>query len=508
MSFARMTQQPDKPTPPKPRLKLAASGNPRAMGEETRQTEPAHYLPNAAGGLSFIPRRGVELGGYLSTRDGLKRWAQDTPLRLLALLPDIHPAVGQALWNALRLICKPGDVEIVAVKPLSKAGGADERDDDGTAAIKALFESQPPEIGGQDGLITTLTIGAMLTGLPFLEAVPGPSGTGVRRLYPVDSLTLRFNREGDDDEVVAYQLQRFPRSGGKTGGYVALDAARMFWRPMDNFPDDPYGRAPFAAALGEVLRDLALMQDLTDAIHNAAWPRLAVPFNFKEMFEVAQLFGVTDPIEAREWVSQQFQETVAEFNKLNPADNLHYDASGKVLTIEGGKGLTSLEPILVYLRQRIMQALKTLPTLMGINDGATQTYTSVEFAVYAAGLESIRALVVDILVKAATLHLRLLGLPLIAKAVYEKIRTTDAQIEANTEATRIRNAITKRDQGWITQDQASQEITGSDAVAEAPAIAAPTAPGTAPANEPASPDPTTGEGKGDAPPKDSGNSEQ
>ena len=342
----------------------------------------------------------------------------------------------------------------------------------------------------------------MLTGLPFLECVPGPSLTGLRRLYPVDSLTLRFNREGDDDDVVAYQLQRFPRSDGKTGGDVRLDAARMFWRPLDNFPDDPYGRAPFAAALSEVLRDLALMQDLTDAIHNAAWPRLAIPFNFKEMFEIAKLYGITDELEASEWVNKEFQNTVAEYNKLNPADNLHYDASGRVLAIEGGKGLASLEPILVYLRQRIMQALKTLPTLMGINDGATQTYTSVEFAVYAAGLESIRSLVVDLLVKAASLHLRLQGKPLIAKAKYEKIRTTDAQMEATTEQTRIANAVMKRDQGWITQDQASQEITGSDAVGEPKPIPTPGVSQANPSRD--TPSPTTGEGKGDAPPADQG----
>ena len=437
----------------------------RAAGT-VRQTEPAHYVPNAKGGLAFVPRRGVELGGYATTKQALLRWASDTPLRLLSILPDVHPTFGLALWNALRLSCKPSDLQIIAVQP-GKAQDANAQDDNGTAAINALFESLPPEIGGLNGLQTSGMIGALLTGLPFYEAVPGARNQGLRRVYPIDSLTIRFAREGDDRDCVAYQLQQFPQPGNrKTGGYVALDPLRMFWRPLDTMPDDPYGRAPYAPALGEVLRDLALMQDLTDAVHNAAWPRLGIPFNFKEMFEVAQLFGFQDALEARSWVQEQFQLTVTEFNKLNPSDNLHYDAGGEIITLEGGKGLSSLEPILIYLRQRIVQSLKSLPTLMGINDGSTQTYTSIEWAIYASGLESIREVVVNLLVKIATLHLQLLGLPLVAKAIYEPIRTTDAAIEVKTEAQRILNEERKRDNGWQTNDSAAQAITGSDAVAE------------------------------------------
>jgi hypothetical protein len=460
MTFSRMTED----TSPQ-QVKLNRS---RAAGSG-RTTEPAYYLPNAKGGLSFIPRRGVELGAYVTTRDALMRFAADTPLRLLSILPDIHPAFGLALWNALRLSCNPADLKIVAVQPGADPD-SDEEDDAGTAAINLLWENLPPEIGGLNGLQTTGMICALLTGLPFFEAVPGARGRGLWRVYPVDSLTLRFNREGPDDDVIAYQLQRYPSSATKTGGYVPLDPNRMFWHPIDTFPDDPYGRAPYAPALAECLRDLALMQDLTDAVHNAAWPRLAIPFNFKEMFEVAKLYGM-DGIEAEQWVQEQFDDLVAKINAMNPSDNLHYDASGDVVVIEGSKGFSALEPILVYLRQRIVQSLKALPTLMGLNDGSTETFSSIEWSIYASGLESIRSVVFKLLERIASLHLRLMGKPLVAKAKYQQLRTVDALMEANTEAVRIKNAITKRQQGWQTNDTSSQEITGTDAVADPEPVA-------------------------------------
>ena len=442
-----------------------------ATNTNGRVTEPAYFQPNSAGGLAFIPRRSATTG-FATTRAALQRFAGDSPLRLLSYLVDVHPAFGLAVWNLLRLTCAPDDVKIVAVTPGGN-GAADEQDDGDTDAIKSLFESLPAETGGFAGVLSTTMLSAALTGLPFLECVPGARNKGLRRVWPVDSLTLRMNREpvtGDDGVTeylaVPYQSQRYPTGDAKSQ-WVKLTGERFLWHPIDTLADDPYGRAPLAPALAEVLRDLALIQDLTDAVHNAAWPRLGFPFNFAEMYRVAkEIYGITDAVEAEKWVLDQYAGVVEAAGKLKPSDNVHFDAAGKLETIEGSKGFAALEPILIYLRQRIVQACKSLPTLLGINDGSTQTYTSIEWAIYAAGLETLRGIVVNLLVKAATLHLRLLGRKTVAKAVCTPIRTTDAQLEANTESTRISNAERKRDNGWVSQDQASQEITGTDAVAE------------------------------------------
>jgi len=81
-------------------------------------------------------------------------------------------------------------------------------------------------------------------------------------------------------------------------------------------------------------------------------------------------------------------------------------------------------------------------------------------------MESIRAKVAGLLAEICSLHFRLQGRPLLAHVEAEPIRTNDAMIEAQTEAMHINNAARKRDEGWITNDQAAQMITGTDAVGE------------------------------------------
>lgn len=441
-----------------------------------RQTLPNDASWFQRGFKGIIPRRGMGSNPLLDAKTSLLRYAQDTPLRLMSILPDIHPSVGLATWNALRLACCQDDLRIVAV-PVDQPDDSDDTDEPGTTILNDLWSSLPNEIGGLQGLQTTLTMQAMFTGLVCVEAVPGARGKGVTRVWPVDSLTVYFGRDDAQADLTPYQ-----RQVGGAWGYQRLDMSRFFWRSVDAWVDDPYGRAPYATALAEVLRDLAIIQDLTDCIHHAGWPRLAMGFNFTETYKIAvEVLGIRDPDEAAEWVMKQFDAVSALQAKIKADDTILYDGSSAVTVIEGGKGLGDLSKILEFLRQRVLQSLKTLPTLMGINDGSTQTYTTVEWRIYAEGLETMRGMVAELLTNAADLHLRLLGLPLKAKAVLKRIRTSDEQMDAATEATKIANAVEKRDQRWIDQNQASNEITGSDAVGPAPAPILPEpTPGTRP----------------------------
>lgn len=438
------------------------------MASSRRQTQPAGWNPFLAGsGIGLLPRRGLTETEFLTTKSALMRLGRGNPLKLLSHLPDIHPSVGLATWNALRLTCMPGDMTIKAIAPR----GGKKTSERGTEAIDALWKSLPNEIGGLMGLQTTLTLLALFTGMPCVEGVPGPPMTGLSDVWPVDPLTIKFDRDPVTTRAIPWQRQIFPKDGmppvDYMGGYRKISTDTFFWRTVDPWADDLYGRAPYAPVLNEVLCDLAMIQDLRDAIHNAAWPRMGHGFNFAEMYKTAvEVMGINDPTEAANWVQDRFDELVAKASSLKADDNIFYDAAGALQILEGGKGFAALKEILVYLRQRIVQALKTLPTLMGINDGATQTYTTVEWQIYAAGLQTIQALVAELLVEIASLHLRLLGMPLVAVAEYTSIRTTDALIEAQTESTRIENAKKKILLGWISNEDACLSITGTLPIAE------------------------------------------
>lgn len=452
---------------PNPRRMASAEyGDVTKVVPMDRQTVPAYTGGNfrSASTPIMIPRRGLERQWARSLGD-LRNEANDSPLRLLTYLPDIHPAVGLAAWNCQRLSIPAEGVPIIAVKEATDGTGGEITDAEGTKAIKDLWKSLPREYGGLAGLQNTLMLQALFTGLVCIEGVPAKRLKGVARAIPVDALTIGFGRDNPQADVTPYQRQV---QGGSSSNWKRLNTNTFFWRALDNWVDQPEGRSPYATVLPEVLADLAMLQDLRDAVHFAAWPRYSIGFNWTETYKIArEVMGISDPKEAAAWAQTRFEAVVKYIRQLKADDAIIHDTNGSASTLPAGD-FQGTQPILAYLRQRIVWALKQLPSMMGISEGTTETYTTVQWRVYGQSLETLRCVVVDPLVEVANLHLRLLGLSCTAKALYDPIRTTDALIEAQVEAARIANAQTKRNEEWITQTQASIEVSGSAEVGPGP----------------------------------------
>jgi len=426
------------------------------------------------------------------TSEQIQEYAQTYPMRLLSLLPDIHPSVGFAVWNALRLMCPREGFSLSVWSKPKTPGTAPEPDFEGQQLVDNFWGNLPPEIGGLNGFMVQQAMQALFTGLVCQEAVPGPPTKGVHRLWPVDSLSIYFARWNRNDDLWPYQRQRFPAGLGVFavgqqplptpppnapqgpagmpailgGAYIPLNPETFTWRSVDPLVDDPYGRAPYSTVLSEALADLALIQDLRDAVHNAAWPRLKVEVDLEALHRVAiEVYRISDPKKAADWVNQRFQEIVAYVGQLNSSDNIVTAGSGKVDNLQPG-GWQGLEGILQFLRSRIVQALKTLPTLLGVGDSVTQ-FTSVEWTIYVEGLENMRGLIAELVIWASNMHLRLCGSTSTVRADYDRIKTNDSLVEANTEAVRILNETNKEKLGYITHDEGAHTITGHAAVSEA-----------------------------------------
>jgi len=459
-------------------------GGKSTSGKGTRETEPTRsWSPYLGGGIGLVPRRNSRYVNSLLSGDGVEVLAKSSPMKLLLELPASHPTIGLAQWNALRTMfpskgwgfrCYKPDV---ANQTLASGDDASVGDVDkaGNASIANLIKSLPKEIGGISGLAGTLAISLLYTGMACVEGVPFDDSrefAGLNRIWPVDSTTIAFGRPDRNSDLVPYQHQQWSGIDKAKkdstvvtwNNWVPLSTDRFFWAAIDQQPDDPYGLAPYSTALNEALADIALMRDLRDAVHNAAWPRLDVGVNLAELHRVAvEVHRMTDPKKASDWVAARFNEVVDYVESLGPDDNLVHDTTGKVDTKQPGS-FTGLEGVLQFLRQRLVQALKSLPTLMGINDGSTYNYTSIEWAIYAAGLESLRDIVFELIADVLTLHLQLQGSTSIVRPWCEKIRTNDALVDANTEEVRIRNEASKVVLGWTTNDDASEAVSKKPAV--------------------------------------------
>jgi hypothetical protein len=431
-----------------------------------RQTTPAGFNPYAKGGAGIIPRRSMGHfdRGRIVEHDNLRKFYTDSPLRLIYDLFDTHPILGREMWNILRLACSPEDIRIVAIKESGPGEGDDRMDDAGTALLDDLWESQPAESGGFHGLLITNMLNACAAGMACMEAVPAAAGGGVARVYPVDPLSIEFDRPSKDADLIPLQRQQGGSYAARPG-YQELNRATFFWRALDAYADNPYGRSPFAKALAEVLADMQLYQWIRDAVRHAAWPRRHIGINFDHLFKLAgEKLRISDPNAASEFVAKELANVRAQMAGMKPDDDIIHDNNGKIELVNGGA--FQFEPILEALRLRVVQACNSLPTLLGINDGSTQTYTSVEWAIYAKGLETLRMVAADPLLRVANLHLRLLGLPLTAKLEVQAIRSNDEKADADTLSIRIANTQSLVDAGYITREQASIELTGSGPAGE------------------------------------------
>ncbi len=451
------------PTPT--RLGKAAANN--------RVSQGAGQLINSKGGLGYIARRGVDFGSSMAvqTMEGLARLSMQQPLVLLSLLPDVVPEVSMALWNMAHLGCGKERVRLKATLPT--ANGGNEEDPAATALINELWENNPQEVGGfRDALEQNLQM-LCFSGMAACEAVPSGRGKGLAAIYPVNTLTLRYKRE-TDGELTLYQQQIANAnglalySGGMGGVFVPMPMNRFFYARLSALPDEPYGRAPFGVALTPVMEALAFWRDLLLAWHRVGTPKWDIGFDFEMWSALAKdIVGLTDPVEIQEYVQNRYNDAIQFYSDLNADDAFFHDIKSTVNAVGAGAGeWPDIEGLWNMLRSRLIQALKQLPTLMGIVEGSTETWSTVEWDIYTAGLQNMVEKAAAPLVGACQLHLRLLGMPHVAECDFAPAASITRLRDAQSMEIEISNHARMRDEGWESQETAAMEITGSAPVAD------------------------------------------
>lgn len=435
--------------------------------KKERQSQGAGQTLFGKGGLGYIARRGIDLGSSIAVRslEGVARLAATQPLELLSLLPDLVPEIGLALWNSTNLGCGPDRFRIKAVT--RKADGSSEEAPEGTAAIASLWENNPDEAGDLVDCAGQMFQMLQFAGMNACEAVPGGRNKGIAAVYPINSLTLRFRRD-DAGVLVLDQRQLGVNNGlgftqaGLSGLFVPMPMERVFWTRLPGLPDEPYGRAPFGAALTVVLECLAFWRDVMLSFHRIGTPKLDVSFDFEMWYRIAkEVVGYTTQEEIDRYVDQKYAEAVEMFEKLEADDTFFHGQNDKVNSVGSGDSWPDLSAIWSMLRLRLIQSLKMLPTLLGVVEGDTETWSRVQWDIFTTGLLLIVNKALKPLVKASNLHLQLLGMPFTAVAEIEPIRSIARLTDAQAVAQEILNEEAKVQNNWQTNITASTVITGS-----------------------------------------------
>lgn len=441
----------------------------------------AQTIPNYADGymvnsLGVIPRRGWDqrttvyieectTHGY----EGIRKWAGEAPLRLLEVLFDLHGMAQMAMENDVTLAFAPDSTRFVAVKDYRQGRGT--IDDDVTAnVLDNLWKPYAPPKGESDlsaevaGLLQiqhTALRHTNIFGMYGIEAVIRDGESGVSEIPDIDPLSLRYVQE--ENRRLLQQHNNKAKDGWKTL-VPATVLVRSWWGDRKN----PYGRARCGGFLSEGLSDVGRQRNVGDWMQAAAWPRLAFDFPFEEMAEWAAIHSEVligkgkdggDLLPA-EWAMSQMQTFAEKLATLKADDTILSPKGSKAQMLSAG-AVSGVAEILKEQRLRICQSLNQLPNLMGITDGGTQAYAAVQWETQVKKLQTLQAFINDGLIAIANLHLRLMGIDMIARVEVKPIRAIDVEALANARATEIQNELTLVDRGFQSPEDASMRLTGT-----------------------------------------------
>ena len=446
-----------------------------------RQTRPGYFDGFSVGGLSvngmlgIIPRRAFDPASALflermsnGKADAVRAFAETMPLRLLRVLMTTHEMGAMAQSNDLGFTFRPGAMKLVAVKDYRQGKGVvDEAEThylsrlwnrlDGLGRQELIPGGQG---GGLESLQKALARQQTTDGLSALECLIGEDG--VSDIIDFDPLSTRF-RDTDAGRIVE---QRNP--SGSDAGWQPLDLTTVRVAAWNGSRENPYGGPRLGTFLGVGLADISEQRSLRDWLHAMAWPRLAFEFPLEQWVAYATLHpevceGLGEDggsITPTEWAEREAANMKLVCETLTSSDFILMATGGKASALNPAPG-SGLAEILTQRRLRVAQALDHPPALIGITDGGTQAYATVQMRQYGAKLTAVAHDPDRAVEWIANLDLRARGVDMIARVEREPIVLTDALVDQQARQLEINNVLTLVDRGMVDPGEAALMLTGT-----------------------------------------------
>lgn len=385
-----------------------------------------------------------------------------SPAKLMEMMADLSPEVSRAIWDFLRL-CNPG-WEFEAFRP-----GSDVQDERAMAAVQAYIDTLDDLYGSFDVTIGRMFLGPMLRGAFCAELVLDARGRMPIDLATPDPGSIRFRQRIDPLRGEVWQPGQW--QGAK---FVPLDVPTFRYLPIDPMPASPYGRPLASPALFTSLFLLGMLHDLKRVIQQQGYPRLDLTVDTQRLAETAPQI-VADQTAFDAYVNNVVTAVAQAYSQLKPDDAyIHTDS----VTINSPIGATTqgnlagIDGVIRALERMTVRALKTMPLMLALGEGSTEGEANRQWEIYAAGIKSIQHYAESMLERLLTLALEAQGIQATVQFRFAEMRGAEMLRDAQTEAMQIANAKAKYEQGWYSQDEASEEITGHEADAPEPRTAA------------------------------------
>ena len=426
---------------------------PRGLaGARARLTGDTGFGDDAFGslwGMAARPDREVDWRALNLDATTLDRIATADLVQMMA---DLSPEVNGALWHFIRF-CNPG-WEAVALRP-----GSEVADKAAQARLDEFLTLLGRRYGAVDVVWNGFFMTAFLRGAMFGELVADKTGRRPLDLVPVDPHAAKYRQQEDRDRGSYWQL-------GQTQDdkFVPLDAPTVRYVPIDPVPGGPpYGRSLVTPAIFSSLFLLSLLHDLRRVVAQQGYPRLDLEVKLAELQQSMPEEAEGDPEQARLWVEAVISEIAAMYSQLEPDDAyVHTDVVqvNRPVGAVDASSLGAVDSLIRAVERMAIRGLKTMPLLMGSNEAVSETHANRQWEIHVAGIKALQHLAEQMLEHFLTLALQMQGLRAVVRFRFAELRASEELRDAQTAAAKIANARDKYMLGWISQDEAAQEIVG------------------------------------------------
>jgi hypothetical protein len=383
---------------------------------------------------------------------------QYSPKKVLDILSKNHPDVSQAVWN-FKIIGNSGyKAKVTLLDGVSEHKSGQKLIDDFLLSLDFYSTTGYEKSRSLSKLVDELIEHALLRGATSIEMVMNQTFEDVMFFTAVDPETITFER---------INKRTIPFQNTSRNGKIKLDIPTFFYEGLDETATDPYGTSPFLSVIQTISFHLQVLEDLKQVIHNQGYGKYDIKIVEEVLLKRMPINIRNNEKAKQEWLNTQLSMIIDMYSKLDPdAAFVHFD-SVDVDMIDASKATLDPQKIMAVIDAMMNNALKQFSTLMGRrSSGQTEQYAKLEIKIFMKSVQRIQRLIESMLSRALTKYLNINGMQ---GYVFFEMNDTEIRTDlerVNFEQVAISNARNKRDNGWLTNDQASEEITGTKAVAE------------------------------------------
>ena len=270
---------------------------------------------------------------------------------------------------------------------------------------------------------------------------------GPNRLVPVGYSTIAWASDGKGG--------RYPT---QDNGNIDLNLPNVFIAEHNKNADNAYSVSLLRPGLSQTFQFLEFLEDTSRAINRTGHSRLTMKLVQEQVKQLAPPEIRNDPEKMAAFFNSMKEQVEEAVRDMEPEDALvHYDTVDSEITDTGGNK-ADYAPMLTTFGNLLGVSLKTPASVSGLRTGGGQALSNAETLIYLKVVEATRPPVEEVMSRALTLAVRLLGVDGHVKFVFNPIDLRpDTELEAYY-GTRQRRIFERLSYGFISDAEACFEL--------------------------------------------------